>query len=159
MLTLLATLAFSFSLPSGLLRPTHSSPAACVRMSEEVETNPLSGEPLTGGLWAKLKFRGPGPAMMFYLEDFRSEFAAVDADNDGFIGEPELSALMKNIGKEISDEEVTTMMKSIETDLGVTRDSSGAPLIFAEQWAKATLDLLRAELNKDKPTGFKFPWQ
>ena len=164
LITATALLACGFS-----VQPAAPSAAPCrtdartiVRLCDEgAARNPLTGEPLAGGLWAKMVFRGPGSAMMYYLDDMREMFEKVDSDGDGYINQSELNELMSIIEKPQTDE-AAGMMATIERELDITkRDVSGAPLIFAEQWAKTTVDMVRAEKEgaKKEGGGFKFPWQ
>jgi hypothetical protein len=144
--------ALQLNMPLRQPLPHLQRPAATI-MCAEPDTNPLTGEPLTGGLWAKMCFRGPGSALLYYLEDVKSLFAEVDEDGDGYIGAAELTTLMAKAGKESTNEEVAAMLSTVDVR---KRDSEGNALIFAEQWAKAMVDLVREQTGQAKPSWL--PW-
>lgn len=123
-----------------------------VRMEEEDKGAWSSLDKNNGapeGLVSRMIWKGPGLALLFYIDEMREKFEKADTDGDGYLSTADAIELMKDCGDEFSEDQVMEMMATIEKVQGLEkRDAEGGPLIFFQQWTKYMNDFAREEKKK-----------
>ena len=131
-----ALLSCGFSLHSA---PLHAAiPAAgkwpVVFMSDDSAWSSLdrnNGEPT--GIVSKMVWKGPGIGLLTYMAEMKELWSAVAGDLRGYASVPDMTAIMKNAGDEMSEEDVAAMVSKIESVQGIQkRDSEGGSLVYFE---------------------------
>ena len=149
--------AYGFALRSA---PTQHNPAgphrAAVACTEASDQFPQTVGSSDDDLFAKMKDRGPGMAMLFHLEDLKQVYVEVSGATTKDGAGEELPGLW--IDPNVSMSQVETLqakigggaapaeevMETIERVQGIRhRGEDDEPLIYFEQWVKFLADSLR----------------